>query len=104
MLIVTTKLVNILISNYYNLKFKTMNNITWLCLSVTCYRSVGFLGKLVSSTNKTDRHDITEILLKVALNTIKLNLNKTNESNEMIIHETFVSASVFLSASNTQKA
>jgi hypothetical protein len=28
-------------------------------------------GPLVSSTNKTDRHDITEILLKVALNTIK---------------------------------
>jgi hypothetical protein len=27
----------------------------------------------VSSTNKTDRHDITEILLKVALNTINLN-------------------------------
>ena len=26
---------------------------------------------MVSSTNKTDRHDITEILLKVALNTIK---------------------------------
>jgi len=25
----------------------------------------------VSSTNKTDRHDKTEILLKVALNTIK---------------------------------
>ena len=25
---------------------------------------------LVSTTNKTDRHDITEILLKVALNTI----------------------------------
>ena len=25
----------------------------------------------VSSINKTDRHDITEILLKVALNTIK---------------------------------
>ena len=25
----------------------------------------------VSSTNKTDRHDITEILLKVAINTIK---------------------------------
>jgi hypothetical protein len=33
-------------------------------LSVTCDRSV------VSSTNTTDRHDITEILLKVALNTI----------------------------------
>jgi hypothetical protein len=28
-------------------------------------------GTLVSSTNKTDRHDITEQLLKVALNTIK---------------------------------
>ena len=28
-------------------------------------------GTLVSSTNKTNRHDITEILLKVALNTIK---------------------------------
>jgi hypothetical protein len=31
---------------------------------------VVFSGTLVSSTNKTDRHDITEILLKVALNTI----------------------------------
>ena len=29
------------------------------------------LGPLVSSTNKTDRHDLTEILLKVALNIIK---------------------------------
>ena len=29
-------------------------------------------GTPVSSTNKTDRHDITEILLKVALNTITL--------------------------------
>ena len=28
-------------------------------------------GPLVSSTNKTDRHDIIEILLKVALKTIK---------------------------------
>ena len=28
-------------------------------------------GTPVSSTNKTDRHDITEILLKVALNSIK---------------------------------
>jgi hypothetical protein len=33
--------------------------------SVTCDRSVVF------STNKTDCHDITEILLKVVLNTIK---------------------------------
>jgi hypothetical protein len=28
-------------------------------------------GAPVSSTNKADRHDITEILLKMALNTIK---------------------------------
>jgi hypothetical protein len=34
----------------------------------------GFLGgTLVSSTNKIDCHDITEILLKVALNTITPN-------------------------------
>jgi len=32
-------------------------------------------GTPVSSTNKTDRHDITEILLKMAWNTINPNLN-----------------------------
>ena len=35
-------------------------------------------GTLVSSTNKTDRHDITEILLKVALNTITLTLKSSS--------------------------
>ena len=49
-------------------------------------------GPPVSSTNKTDRHDIAEILLKVALNTIKTNKQtdkllswihlKTNQSNQ----------------------
>jgi hypothetical protein len=40
---------------------------------VTCGRTVVWFspGTPVSFTNKTDRHDITEILLKVALNTIK---------------------------------
>ena len=34
----------------------------------------GFLwGTLISATNKTERHDITEIFLKVALNTLTLN-------------------------------
>jgi hypothetical protein len=33
---------------------------------------VVFYGYSGSSTNKTDRHDITEILLKVALNTTSL--------------------------------
>ena len=37
----------------------------------------GFLRSPVSSTNKTDRHDITEILLKVALNTIKQSNKQT---------------------------
>ena len=32
-------------------------------------------GPPVSSTNKTDRHDISEILLKVALDTIKHRIN-----------------------------
>jgi len=31
-------------------------------------------GTPVSSTNKTDRHDIAKILLEVTLNTITLNL------------------------------
>jgi hypothetical protein len=39
-------------------------------LSVTCDRSWFSSGTPVSSTNKTERHDITQILLKVALNTI----------------------------------
>jgi hypothetical protein len=37
-------------------------------LSVTWDRSL--IGTTVSSTNKTDRHDVTEILLKVALFTL----------------------------------
>ena len=35
-------------------------------------------GTPVSSTNKTDHHDITEILLKVALNTITHKPIKSN--------------------------
>jgi hypothetical protein len=42
-------------------------------LSVTCDMSVVFLCIPVSSTNKPDCHDITEILLKVALSTINPN-------------------------------
>ena len=37
-------------------------------------------GHPVSSTNKTDHHDITEILLKVALSTIK-QTNQVETSN-----------------------
>jgi hypothetical protein len=43
----------------------------------------GQLFSPVSSTNKTDRHDITEILLKVALDTIALTLTlkKNNDGD-----------------------
>jgi hypothetical protein len=44
---------------------------------VTCDRLVVFSGSSGSSTNKTDHHDITEILLNVAPNTIK----QTNKIN-----------------------
>ena len=37
-----------------------------------------YMGTSVSSTKKTDRHDITEILLKVALNTITITLIRNN--------------------------
>jgi hypothetical protein len=40
-------------------------------------RTVVFSGSSGFPTNKTDRHDITELLLKVALNTIKQTRNKT---------------------------
>jgi phosphoribosyl 1,2-cyclic phosphodiesterase len=39
---------------------------------MTCDRSVVFSGYSRFSNNKIDRHDITEVLLKVALNTIAL--------------------------------
>ena len=48
---------------------------TTLCdigLSMTCDRSV---FSPVTSTNKTDHHKITELLLKVALNTITLTIH-----------------------------
>jgi hypothetical protein len=41
-------------------------------------------GTPVSSTNKTDQHDITEILMKVALNTIK-QTNKPDDKTSIEI-------------------
>ena len=40
-------------------------------------------GTPISSANKTDQHDITEILLTVALNTI--NITKSQYINELIL-------------------
>ena len=45
---------------------------------VTCDRSVVYSWYSSFSTNKTDRHDITEILLQVALNTIYVLWNVPN--------------------------
>ena len=42
---------------------------------MSCGRSVVFSGTLDSSTNRTDHHYVTEIVLKVALNTITLTSN-----------------------------
>jgi hypothetical protein len=66
-------------------------NIMWSSLIVTC-DSRGFsTGTTVFSINKPDRHDITEILLKVALSTITLTLTPLNCAvgsliNTKIIH------------------
>jgi hypothetical protein len=43
-------------------------------------------GSPVSSTNKTDRHDITEILLKVALSTITMNIVVNQYVEDNIIY------------------
>ena len=45
-------------------------------------------GTPVSSTNKTDRHDIAEILLKVVLNTINQTINRKfiHSNNNMTFH------------------
>jgi hypothetical protein len=63
---ITTKVVssNPIHGEVYSIKHYVIN------LSVICDRSMLSPVTPVSSTNKTDRHIITEILLKEALNTI----------------------------------
>ena len=51
-----------------NLDQDEVYNIMWQWLETGRWFS---LGPPISSTNKTDRHNITEILLKVALSLIK---------------------------------
>ena len=55
---------------------------TTLCDKVCQWLATGrwfSLGTPVSSTNKSDRHDIIEILLKVVLNTINLQIKRKAE-------------------------
>jgi hypothetical protein len=42
-------------------------------------------GPPISSTNKTNHHDITEILLKVALNTIKQTNKQTKNTDLEVV-------------------
>ena len=42
-------------------------------------------GPTLSSTNKSDRHDIAEILLKVSLNTLKQTNKQTNKQTHLLI-------------------
>ena len=61
---------------------------TTLCNKVCQLLAAGLWfspGSPVSSTNKTDRHDITEILLKVALNTIKQTKKALSKFNSLFI-------------------
>jgi hypothetical protein len=58
-------------------EFESHSGDTTICDRVCLWLAAGWWfspDTLVSSTNKTCRHDIAEILLKVALNTIKPNL------------------------------
>ena len=69
------------ISTYHHKRceFESHSGDTTLCDKVCWRLATGQWfcpGTLVSSTNKTDRHDITEILLKVPLSTI----NQTNKT------------------------
>jgi hypothetical protein len=63
-------------------RISTRARCTTLCDKVCQWLVAGrwfSLGTLVSSTNKIDCHDITEILLKVALNTINQPTNKNHD-------------------------
>ena len=58
----------------------------YVILSMTCGRSIVFSGYSGFFTNKTDLPDITEMLLKVALNTInqpKINLPHSSISSKV---------------------
>jgi len=67
-------------------------NNMWYSLSMTCDRSLVFSGYRtpVSAANKTDRHGITEILLKVALYTMTLNPQPTVHHHCHILYTTSI--------------
>jgi hypothetical protein len=66
------------ISNQYD-----VYTIMWYSLSVTCDRSVVFRGPLLSSTNKTDRYDITEILHIIVYTSYWLEIRTHNINGDL---------------------
>ena len=64
-----------------------MINIVSDLLAAGCWFS---LRTPVSSTNKTDHHNITEILLKVELNTINQQSMRREVVNETVISRTIM--------------
>ena len=70
-------------------EFESHSGDTTLCDKVCQWLATGqwfSSGTPVSFANKTDRHDITGILLKVALNTIKPNQTNTNAKWYVVIN------------------
>ena len=70
---------------------------TTLCNNVCQWHATGRWfspGTTVSSTNKTDQRDITEILLKVALNTV--NITKSQYINELILLNQHILGSLYI--------
>ena len=76
---------------------------TTLCDKVGQWLAAGrwfYLGTPVCSINKADRHDITDILLKVALNTITLTITRyysdTFQDIQFILIVEFLSVRVII--------
>jgi hypothetical protein len=71
------------ISTYHHYSCEFKSHILQGALDTTCDKVCQLLATgwwfspdtVISSTNKTDRHDITEILLKVRSSTVNLYLN-----------------------------
>ena len=63
---------------------------------VSDLRHVGSFLWVVSATNKTDRHDISEILLKVALNTITLSPIKDKENKITSLREILTKTCIYI--------
>ena len=80
------QLSNVVNSNSAHGKVYSIQHYVTKCVSDLRQVS-GFLrGTPVSPTNKTDRHDITHILLKLALNTIILTLTLYHLALHIIVH------------------